>query len=178
MKYEPYRFTRPHDLRLVAKPHLSVAIVIACRDGQEKLDLVLAALSVQSYPSSLTSVYIIDDASAKPLVLPKVKPAKTKLIPFKNAPGQWGKTAATNDCVAKLREDVIWFIDADMVFDVDHLAHHMKWHHDNDDYAVLGWKRFVKRNFFTSRQIINITEKSIFSRRIGTEKISMNFILF
>jgi GT2 family glycosyltransferase len=149
MKYEPYRFTRPHDLRLVAKPNLSVAIVIACRDGQEKLDLVLAALSVQSYPSSLTSVYIIDDGSAKPLVLPKVKPAKTKLIPYKNAPGQWGKTAATNDCVAKLREDVIWFIDADMVFDADHLAHHMKWHHDNDDYAVLGWKRFVKSWSYT-----------------------------
>ena len=54
MKYEPYRFTRPHDLRLVAKPNLTVAIVIACRDGQEKLDLVLAALSVQSYTSSLT----------------------------------------------------------------------------------------------------------------------------
>jgi hypothetical protein len=42
-------------------------------------------------------VYIIDDGSAKPLVLPKVKPAKTKLIPYKNAPGQWGKTAATKE---------------------------------------------------------------------------------
>jgi len=154
MKYQPYRFTRPHDLRLVEKPNLSVAIVIACRDGQEKLDLVLASLSVQSYPASLTSVYIIDDSSTKPLVIPKVKPAKTKLISYKNAPGQWGKTAATNDCVAKLREDVIWFIDADMVFDPDHLAHHMKWHHDNDDYAVLGWKRFVKSWSYTPDSLV------------------------
>ena len=66
MRYEPYRFARPKGLSLVSDPKLSVAIVIACRDGQEKLDLVLASLSVQSYPTSLTSVYVIDDASAKP----------------------------------------------------------------------------------------------------------------
>jgi GT2 family glycosyltransferase len=144
MSYQPYRFSRPYDLALVARPKLSVAVVIACRDGQEKLDLVLASLAAQNYPSALTSVYVIDDGSAKALVLPKVKPIKTRLISYKNSPGKWGKTAATNDCVARLREDVLWFIDADMIFEPDHLAHHMKWHHDNDDYAVLGWKRFVK----------------------------------
>jgi GT2 family glycosyltransferase len=144
MSYQPYRFSRPDNLTLVAKPKLSVAVVIACRDGQEKLDLVLASLAAQSYPASLTSVYVIDDGSAKALALPTIKPLKTKLISYKNSPGKWGKTAATNDCVARLREDVLWFIDADMVFEPDHLAHHMKWHHDSDDYAVLGWKRFVK----------------------------------
>lgn len=144
MKYEPYRFARPHDLSIVRAPKLTVAVVIACRGGQEKLDLVLASLSAQSYPAALMSVYVIDDSSTQPLVLPKLKPTKTKLISYKNAPGKWGKTAATNDCVAKLKEDVLWFIDADMIFEPDHLAHHMKWHHDNDDYAVLGWKRFVE----------------------------------
>lgn len=144
MSYQPYRFSRPADLSLVARPKLSVAVVIACRDGQEKLDLVLASLAAQSYPSALTAVYVIDDGSAKALALPKVKPLKTRLISYKNSPGKWGKTAATNDCVARLKEDVLWFIDADMVFEPDHLAHHMKWHHDSDDYAVLGWKRFVK----------------------------------
>ena len=118
MSYEPYRFSRPDNLTPVAKPKLSVAVVIACRDGQEKLDLVLASLAAQSYPAALTSVYVIDDGSAKALVLPAIKPLKTKLISYKNSPGKWGKTAATNDCVARLREDVLWFIDADMVFDV------------------------------------------------------------
>lgn len=149
MSYEPYRFTRPTDLTLVARPKLSVAVVIACRDGQEKLDLVLASLAAQSYPAALTSVYVIDDGSAKALVLPAIKPAKTRLVSYKNSPGKWGKTAATNDCVAKLKEDVLWFIDADMVLEPDHLAHHMKWHHDSDDYAVLGWKRFVKNWSYT-----------------------------
>jgi GT2 family glycosyltransferase len=154
MNHLPYRFSRPDDLELVSRPKLSVAVVIACRDGQEKLDLVLASLVAQSYPASLISIYVIDDGSAKPLTLPKIKPTKTKLITYKNSPGKWGKTAATNDCVAKLREDVLWFIDADMIFEPDHLAHHMKWHHDNDDYAVLGWKRFVKSWSYTPEALL------------------------
>jgi len=162
MSYLPYRFSRPHDLELVSKPKLSVAVVIACRDGQEKLNLVLASLAAQSYPTSLTSVYVIDDGSAKPLSLPSIRPAKTKLISYKNSPGKWGKTAATNDSVAKLREDVLWFVDADMVFEPDHLAHHMKWHHDNDDYAVLGWKRFVKNWNYTPEALVTALKAGAF----------------
>jgi hypothetical protein len=97
-----YRFTRPQDLEILEKPKLTVAIVIACRDGQEKLDLVLASLAVQSYPSRLISVYIIDDGSQRPLVLPKIKPRGATLIKYKNSQGHWGKTAATND-VAQTR---------------------------------------------------------------------------
>jgi len=162
MNQLPYRFARPDDLELVARPKLSVAVVIACRDGQEKLDLVLASLVAQTYPASLISVYVIDDGSAKPLTLPKIKPTKTKLITYKNSPGKWGKTAATNDCVAKLREDVLWFVDADMVFEPDHLAHHMKWHHDNDDYAVLGWKRFVKSWSYTPEALLTALKADAF----------------
>jgi GT2 family glycosyltransferase len=158
----PYRFSRPDDLELVTRPKLSVAVVIACRDGQEKLDLVLASLVAQTYPASLISAYVIDDGSAKPLILPKIKPTKTKLITYKNSPGKWGKTAATNDCVAKLREDVLWFVDADMVFEPDHLAHHMKWHHDNDDYAVLGWKRFVKSWSYTPDALLTALKADAF----------------
>jgi cytidyltransferase-like protein len=160
--YEPYRFARPLDLTLVTRPKLSVAVVIACRDGQEKLDLVLASLVAQTYPASLMSVYVIDDGSAKPLTLPEVKPAKTTLISYKNTPGKWGKTAATNDCVAKLRQDVLWFVDADMVFEPDHLAHHMKWHHDNDDYAVLGWKRFVKNWSYNPEALVTALKAGAF----------------
>ncbi len=162
MNQLPYRFARPNDLELVARPKLSVAVVIACRDGQEKLDLVLASLVAQTYPAALVSVYVIDDGSAKPLTLPKIRPSKTKLIAYKNSPGKWGKTAATNDCVAKLREDVLWFVDADMVFEPDHLAHHMKWHHDNDDYAVLGWKRFVKSWSYTPEALLTALKADAF----------------
>lgn len=137
------------------KPKLSVAIVIACRGGQEKLDLVLASLAAQSYPSRLINVYIIDDGSEEAITLPKIRPRQSKVIEYKNGLGKWGKTAATNDVAAKLKEDVLWFIDADMVFDPDHLAHHMKWHHDADDYAVLGWKRFVDQWSYTPEDLFS-----------------------
>ena len=148
-----YRFERPQDLELVAKPTLTVAVVIACRGGQEKLDLVLASLAAQSYPSRLTKVYIIDDGSEVAITLPKIRPTQSKILTYKNSAGKWGKTAATNDVASKLKEDVLWFIDADMVLDPDHLAHHMKWHHEADDYAVLGWKRFVDQWSYTPAEL-------------------------
>ena len=158
----PYRFERPDQLEITKSPKLSAAVVIACRDGQEKLDLVLAGLSQQSYPSSLTHVYVIDDGSEQALTLPKLRPRNTKLIPYKNSAEKWGKTAATNDVVAKLREDVLWFIDADMIFEPDHLAHHMKWHHESDDYVVLGWKRFVESWNYSPTQLVEQLKKKGF----------------
>ena len=148
-----FRFERPDDLGILQKSKLSVAVVISCRGGQDKLDLTLASLAVQSYPSKLTSIYIVDDGSEPALKLPKIRPAKVKLINYKNDPKKWGKTKATNAVTANLKEDVLWFVDADMVFDPDHLAHHMKWHHDADDYAVLGWKRFVKEWGYNPAQL-------------------------
>ena len=148
-----FRFERPSNLRIVAKPSLSVAVVIACRGGQEKLDLVLASLAAQSYPSKLTSIYVIDDGSEVEIALPKIKPANSRLIKYRNSANKWGKTAATNDVVAKLKEDVLWFIDADMTFEPNHLSHHMKWHHENDDYVVLGWKRFVESWSYTPHEL-------------------------
>lgn len=139
-----YRFDRPDNLEILRDTKLSVAVVIACRGGQEKLDLTLASIAAQSYPSKLTNVYVIDDGSEPPLELPTIKPAKIRIIRFENSDEKWGKTKAINNATKNLKEDVLWFVDADMVFDPDHLAHHMKWHHDSDDYVVLGWKRFVK----------------------------------
>lgn len=144
-----YRFERPENLEIITRPKLTVAIVIACRGGQEKLDLVLASLAQQSYPSSLIKLYIIDDGSEPPIKLPKLRPKRAEIIRYKNKSGHWGKTAATNGSLSNLKEDVLWFVDADMVFDPDHLAHHMKWHHESDDYVVLGWKRFVAQWSYT-----------------------------
>ena len=157
-----YRFNRPSDLQILERPKLSVAVVIACRGGQEKLDLVLASLAAQSYPSRLTQVYIIDDGSGSAISLPKIRPTHTSIIKYKNSANHWGKTAATNDSAAKLKEDVLWFIDADMVFEPDHLAHHMKWHHENDDYAVLGWKRFVQEWNYTPNSLFTALKSGEF----------------
>ena len=162
MSQTVFRFERPDDLEILQQSKLSVAVVISCRGGQDKLDLTLASLAVQSYPAKLVNVYIVDDGSEPPLKLPKIRPAKVKLINYKNDPKKWGKTKATNAVTAALKEDVLWFVDADMVFDEDHLAHHMKWHHDADDYAVLGWKRFVKEWNYTPAELKKVLSNGEF----------------
>lgn len=162
MSQQVFRFERPDDLEILESTDLSVAVVIACRGGQDKLDLTLASIAAQSYPSKLTNVYVIDDGSEPALKLPKIKPTKTKILTLKNGEAVWGKTAVTNAATANLKEDVLWFVDADMVFDPDHLAHHMKWHHDADDYAVLGWKRFVKEWNYTPASLKKSLDNSEF----------------
>jgi glycosyltransferase involved in cell wall biosynthesis len=157
-----FRFERPDDLNILEETKLSVAVVISCRGGQDKLDLTLSSIAAQSYPSRLINVYIVDDGSEPALNLPKIRPAKTKIINYKNDPKKWGKTKATNAVTAGLKEDVFWFVDADMVFDPDHLEHHMKWHHDGDDYAVLGWKRFVKEWSYSPAELKKSLDNSEF----------------
>jgi GT2 family glycosyltransferase len=157
-----YRFERPDDLEILRTTKLTVAVVIACRGGQDKLDLTLASLAAQSYPSKLVNVYVVDDGSEPPLHLPAIKPAKTKIIRYENGGVEWGKTKAINKATKNLKENVLWFVDADMVFDPDHLAHHMKWHHDADDYAVLGWKRFVKEWNYSPKELKQALDKDGF----------------
>ena len=85
MSQKVFRFERPDDLAILESTNLSVAVVIACRGGQEKLDLTLASIAAQSYPSKLTNVYVIDDGSEPALKLPKIKPVRTKIITLKSS---------------------------------------------------------------------------------------------
>ena len=148
-----FRYDRPTSLSLDFKPKLTVTVIVPARNNQSKLDLVLAALSRQSYPSGLTKVVVIDDGSETKLTLPKIKPTNCTLIRFENRPGQWGKVDAVNAIAEKVKTDVIWCLDSDMVTHPDHLAHHMKWHHAGSEYIVLGSKRFVENWPYDSNQL-------------------------
>ncbi|HUW87353.1 MAG TPA: glycosyltransferase family 2 protein [Candidatus Paceibacterota bacterium] len=143
MTGQVWRYDRPENLTLASDPSLSVAIIVCCRNGQEKLDLSVASLAAQTYPEQLIQLVIVDDGSTPGLKLPPIRPKNTKIIKFANTDEQWGKTQATNFATGKVNADVFWMHDADMVFDPQHLSEHMKWHHNDDDYLVLGWKRFV-----------------------------------
>ena len=138
------RYERPASLSLDFKPKLSVTVIVPARNNQAKLDLVLAALAVQSYPSRLTKVIVIDDGSDMKLVLPKFRPSQCSLVRIENRPGMWGKVDSVNAIASKIKTDAIWCLDSDMVTHPDHLKHHMKWHHSDTEYIVLGSKRFVE----------------------------------
>ncbi len=162
MKTIAFRYNRPSDLELVEKPTKSVAVIISCRDGQEKLNLTLASLAAQTYPKKLLAVYVVDDGSNPAIKLPKIRPANTTIIKFGNSLTKWGKAEATNFAASKLKEEIFWFLDADMVLEPNHLAQHMKWHHDDEDYLVLGWKRFVQEWNYTPQELFSSLENGGF----------------
>jgi len=143
-KVERWKFNRPEVLKIVDNPTLTVDVIITCRNSQEKLDLALAALSVQNYPEDLIHVHIVDDGSLPKLTMPPIHPKNSTLHYYENEGGNWGKSKSTNSVARKSKADVLWFLDSDMIVEPSHLSHHMKWHHQATDYVVLGWKKFVE----------------------------------
>ena len=123
------------------RPHLSVSVVIPAHGGQERLDVVLAALSAQTYPAELTEVIVVDDGSDPPLRLPELRPERTRLV--EPLPGGWASAHATNSGVERSDGEVILRLDSDMLAWSDHIASQLRWHHEADYLAVLGHKRFV-----------------------------------
>ena len=123
------------------EPTLTVSVIIPAHNHQDKLDLVLAALAAQTYPSHLTEVVIIDDASQPPLHLPPITPDNTRIIT--PDPNGWGSAHAVNTGARHTDGTVILRLDADMLTYHHHIEAHMRWHHQCDYAAVIGHKRFV-----------------------------------
>ncbi|SDL03311.1 Glycosyl transferase family 2 [Glycomyces sambucus] len=130
--------TRPGEDR---PPSLSVSVVIPAHGHQDKLDITLASLAAQTYPSTLLEVVVVDDGTEPALRLPEIRPETTRIV----APldGGWASAHATNSGVAQSDGDVVLRLDADMLAFDDHVASQLRWHHAADYLAVLGHKRFV-----------------------------------
>jgi GT2 family glycosyltransferase len=122
-------------------PRLSVSVVIPAYGAQEKLDLTLAALAGQSYPSHLLEVVVVDDGSAQPLRLPEIVPEHVRLL--RSTDGGWGRAHACHTGSVLAEGDVIHWLDSDMVVFNEHVEAQMRWHHLADYLVVLGYKRFV-----------------------------------
>ncbi|MBQ1083586.1 glycosyltransferase family A protein [Nocardiopsis sp. B62] len=124
------------------EPDLSVCVVVPTYAGQEKLDLTLASMAAQSYPSALTEVVVVDDGSDPALRLPPIRPEHTRIVP--NDPGGWARGHALNTGAAATDADVLLFFDADMIAFREHLEAQMRWHHLADYVAVTGHLRCVE----------------------------------
>ncbi|MFC4591643.1 glycosyltransferase family 2 protein [Sphaerisporangium corydalis] len=123
------------------RPSLSVSVVIAAYGHQDKLDLTLAALAAQTYPSHLTEVVVVDDGTVPALRLPEIVPGNTRLIATE--PGARGRSDARNAGLAVAGGDVVHWLDADMVTFHDEVEAHMRWHHLAGYLVVMGYVRYV-----------------------------------
>ncbi|RVX47837.1 GT2 family glycosyltransferase [Nonomuraea polychroma] len=120
-------------------PELTVSVVIPAYGGQDKLDLVLAALARQTYPTELTEVIVVDNGSTPPLRLPADRPARTRLIVCTEP----GRAAARNAGLAAATGDVIHWLDSDVVLTPGAIEAHMRWHHAAPYLVVTGYIRFT-----------------------------------
>jgi GT2 family glycosyltransferase len=127
--------------RHAGEPRLSVSVVVPAHGHQDKLDVTLASLAAQTYPSHLLEVVVVDDGTDPPLRLPEIRPERTRLAA--PLPGGWASAHATNSGAAQSDGDVVLRLDADMLVFDDHVESQMRWHHAADYLAVLGHKRFV-----------------------------------
>lgn len=131
---------RPPDLDDFA-PTRPLSVAIPAHDCQGSLDLVLAALSRQSYPGHLMEVVIADDGSAPPLRLPDVRPDNCRMVPVAHG---WGRANGVMTAIEASEGEIIHILDADMVVFPEHLAALARWHEVSDEAVALGYKRFTE----------------------------------
>ncbi|MFC4057412.1 glycosyltransferase [Planomonospora corallina] len=124
------------------EPSLPVSVVVPAHGGQHRLDLVLAALSAQTYPDHLLEVIVVDDGSEPPLRLPEIAPPDTRIV---TAPsGGWGPAHAVNAGAAVAGGAVLQRLDSDMVVCREHIEALARWHHLCDHVVAIGAKKFIE----------------------------------
>ena len=122
------------------RPELRVSVIVPAYGGQDKLDLVLAALARQTYPAELTEVIVVDNGSVPPLRLPAACPPGTRLIRCETP----GRASARNAGLEEATGDVIHWLDSDVVLLPGAVEAHMRWHHAAPYLSVTGYIRFTE----------------------------------
>jgi glycosyltransferase involved in cell wall biosynthesis len=122
------------------QPTRSVSVVVPAYEAAGTLPFTLGSLALQTYPSSLLEVVVVDDGSTPPLVLPELRPENTRIV---RAGDSWGCAHASQVGASATEGEVIHWLDADMMLHRDHVEAQLRWHHLIDHAAVLGHKRFV-----------------------------------
>ena len=140
LPHNDYSSLRPPPLGEWA-PHLPVSVVTPAYGDQDKLDLTLASLAAQTYPSHLLEVVVVDDGTEPPLRLPEIAPANTRIVT--GASGGWGIAHAFHAGVLAAQGRIIQRLDADMVVYREHIEAQARWHHLASYLVVLGYKRFI-----------------------------------
>lgn len=122
------------------RPALAVSVVIPAYACQAHLDLALAALSTQTYPSDLLDVVVVDDGSPESLRLPELRPENCRII---RAEDGWGPGSAVAAGVRASAGAIVHRLDADMVVFPDHVETLARRLHAIPYAVALGAKRFA-----------------------------------
>ncbi|MGH3680241.1 MAG: glycosyltransferase, partial [Natronosporangium sp.] len=125
-------------------PTIPVSVIIPAYNCQAYLDLALAGLSRQTYPTELLEVVVVDDGSEPKLELPELAPANCRLVRAPDHATGWGRGNALRVGAEVSDGEILHWLDADLVPFPDHVAAQARWHHAATDVVTLGYKRFVR----------------------------------
>lgn len=120
-------------------PRLRVAVCIPVYNRVDLLARTVAALVPQSYPKELYEVVIGDDGSEEDVeaALEPLRPHLPVTVHRRERDG-YGAGQARNLAAARADTDVLVFIDADCLPDVDLVARHAGWHEQAENLVVIG----------------------------------------
>ncbi|WP_420435667.1 glycosyltransferase family 2 protein [Candidatus Poriferisodalis sp.] len=122
-------------------PERAVSIVITYFEAPEALDLTLAAIETLTYPRDLFEVVVVDDGSRVPLQTPSHCPFDIRVVHQEDL--GFGLARARNTGVRAASNDIIVFLDCDMMPEAGWLAEHARWHHAASDVLTLGFRAHV-----------------------------------
>lgn len=142
-------------------PTMTVSVIIPAFGNQELLDLTLAALAGQTYPSELTEVIVVDDGSEPALRLPGRRPANCRLLRIPADHACWGSHNARQYGVQRSTGEIVMWLDSDIVTFPDHVEAQARWQHVLPDAVTMGYKRFVDAELaksVTPDQVVAMSE--------------------
>lgn len=121
-------------------PREGVSVVISYYEAADALALTLAALERQTYPRELIEVVIADDGSDPPLERPD---SPLNVVVVHQEDRGFGLARARNTGAKAASNDIVIFLDCDMLPEAGWVAAHARWHHVLSDALTLGFRGHV-----------------------------------
>ena len=142
-----YSFIETNREELLKKDNwqrLSVSVVIPIWGSFRFLENTLAALCCQTYPRNLIEVIIVDDGNNESLdAIFNSFSQKLNLYWARQPHNGFGLARARNLGARSARNDVLLFLDSDILLPSEFINQMMSYHHVNQFVSVLGIRNFV-----------------------------------
>ena len=148
-------------------PTRTVTVVIPAYNAAETLDLTLASLAAQDYPSDLLEVIVVDDGSASPYELPDLRPTHTVIM---RPTSGWGRANACDTGARAGTGELILWLDADIVAPRDHVRAHVALHEQVADVATKGDLLFVPTWELTPEAVYRATAEDDLTGLFGARE--------
>ncbi len=121
----------------------SISVIVPVRDAPVELARTLAALGEQRHLAGDVEVIVVDDASDPGVVVPdRVGDVEVRCV-RQEADGRFGAGRARNAGARAARGEVLVFLDADVIADVEAVARTVRWVQACPHAVVTGMLSFV-----------------------------------